>query len=420
MRNPLVLAAAATATAAVLSLAACSPSVSDDDDDGSSPTPTPTPAAPVALAGPDRSVLAGMRVPLDGTATTGADSYLWAQTGGTPVAIETSNAAVASFLVPPTAGLTTSYSFRLTATSTLGTSTDGLVVTLRAPVFENFLSGIADTNQLNTSEGIDFNDAGMWVVSTQGFVSLFSSSGAFVVRKNTPGTPIGANFRTDGLLLVADAGNQRLETLDVSVEPAVEATVSSSIDPGGGAFGPANYPLPDLNGNVFLSNRAGPGGNDGAVLRFNAGTGLTKVFLSLAGTNPNALAFGPEADRLYVGNIGNVLRIPINSDGTAGTPETYASGLGCEIDGLAFDVTGTLWAGCPGASTMFMIPYHATSPATVVRSFVNPGAGYSGFVSITFGRGGYGDTTLYWTNLGNRTVGRIDIGLPPLDPPLAP
>lgn len=419
MRNPFLLLAAAAATASMLSLGACSPAVSDDDDDGQTATPTPTPAPPVALAGPDRSVLAGMRVPLDGSATTGADAYLWEQTGGTPVAIETSNAAVATFLIPPTAGLTTSYSFRLTATSTLGTSTDGMAVTLRAPVFENFLPTIADTNQLGTSEGIDFNDAGMWVVSTQGFVSLFSSSGAFVVRKNAPGQPIGANFRADGLLLVADAMNQRLETLDVSVEPAVEATVANMID-GGGAFGPANYPLPDLNGNVFLSNRAGPGGNDGAVLRFDALSGQTRVFMSLAGTNPNALAFGPEADRLYVGNIGNVLRIPINSDGTAGTPETYASGLGCEIDGLAFDVTGTLWAGCPGQSTMFMIPYKATSPAAVVRSFVNPGAGYSGFVSTTFGRGGYGDTTLYWTNLGNRTVGRIDIGLSQLNPPLAP
>jgi sugar lactone lactonase YvrE len=93
------------------------------------------------------------------------------------------------------------------------------------------------------------------------------------------------------------------------------------------------------------------------------GSGLTvwaaDPLLTTKGQPPfgaNGVAFDEDEKFLYVANTGdsNVLRIPVNGDGTAGKVEIFAHGAALDAatgatqslhgaDGIAFDVEGNLW-----------------------------------------------------------------------------
>ncbi len=69
---------------------------------------------PVAIAGPDQTVVSGSLVTLDGSDSEGnIDSFSWAQTGGPPVSLSGANSAVAMFIAPFVASAVT-LTFQLT------------------------------------------------------------------------------------------------------------------------------------------------------------------------------------------------------------------------------------------------------------------------------------------------------------------
>jgi hypothetical protein len=87
-------------------------------------------APPVADAGLDQpGVVPTSTVTLDGSASKFASSYLWAQTGGSPVTLSNATTANPTFVVPA-ATTSTAYTFTLTIKDVNGTaSTDTVVVT---------------------------------------------------------------------------------------------------------------------------------------------------------------------------------------------------------------------------------------------------------------------------------------------------
>ena len=82
-----------------------------------------------------------------------------------------------------------------------------------------------------------------------------------------------------------------------------------------------------------------------------------------------------------------------------------------EVDGLAFDEGGNLYVGVPNSSTLLVARYVGDGATEAIRTFSDVGAGFSYFVSLRFGRGGFGESVLYWTQLGDRTVARLETGL---------
>jgi len=169
---------------------------------------------------------------------------------------------------------------------------------------------------------------------------------------------------------------------------------------------------------VFVSTRL-----DQRVLRYDAELGSASLFIENLGENPNALAFGPEGNMIYVGTVGHVWRVPLLEGGVAGEPEDYLDlgddmGITYEVDGLVFDEGNNLWVGCPNASSLFVAHYSAQGPAEVARSWVEVG-GVSRFVNLRFGEGDFGQSMLYWTNLGDGSVGRSRVGLQEINAPLA-
>jgi sugar lactone lactonase YvrE len=359
-------------------------------------------------------VLAGLVVPVNIDVT--ADEFSWSQVDGPATEVIGEGPSVL-VPVPPDAAPGEVITLRINATRNTIQDQFDWHITVREPVFENFLAGITDTAELGTSEGIDFDDNGnMWVVSVEGFVSRFGVDATFQSRIDVPGQPVGALFGdyymdVDGdpieVLFIANAMNTSIEGLVLTNQSLL--TISDAVE-GGGSLGAVNFVQPDGNGNVYATNRLG-----GQVFRYDVEDQVTRLFIDMTGQNPNALSFGPDANVLYVGTLGQVVRVPILPDEVAGPPEVYLdfapAADGLEVDGLAFDEGGNLYAGVPNSSTLMMARYSGAGPTEVIREFADVGAGYSSFVSVRFGNGGFGDSVLYWTQLADRTVGRLETGL---------
>ena len=360
-------------------------------------------------------VLAGLVVPVNIDVT--ADEFTWTQVDGPATEIIGEGPSVL-VPVPPDAAVGDVITVRINATRNTIQATYDWHITVREPVFENFLAGITSTEELGSSEGLDFDDNGnMWVVSTEGFISRFGVDASFQARHDVPGQPVGAlfgNYYMAGpdedpidVLFIANAMNESIEALTLSNQSLL--TVSDAVE-GGGTMGTVNFVLPDGNGNVFATNRLG-----GQIFRYDVDDDVTRLFLDMTGQNPNALSFGPDANVLYIGTLGQVVRVGVLPDETAAEPSVYldfappADGL--EVDGLAFDEGGNLYVGVPNSSTMYVARFVGDGATTAIRTFSDVGAGFSYFVSLRFGRGGFSESALYWTQLGDRTVARLETGV---------
>ena len=364
-----------------------------------------------AFAGEDRTVWAGLAVPLDGRGSEGV-SFLWEQVGGGSVSIADADQSLAYAYIPSTANEASAYRFQLTVfDSSDADDTDEVTITVRARRFQDFTARVDRSDRPERPEGIAFDEQGMWIGSTD-FLGLYDTDGTLLRREDWSGRPLGINFLASEQLVVANSNAKRLE---LYATRARDISTTSSKLAGGGSLGPVNFPLPDRRGNIFVSNRTG-----GKVLRYDSAKRETVVFVDSLGENPNALAWGPEDDVLYVGVDGQVLRVPIEADGSAGEPEIYVDGLPGEVDGLIFDEGRNLWIGMPGPRTLSIAPYRAQGKTTISRSLDHVADGVSRFINVSFGEPPFDETTLYWTNLADHTVGSAVVGLRALVSPLAP
>jgi hypothetical protein len=361
------------------------------------------------------SILAGMRVPIE--VGLNADEFSWEQVGGPAVEIEDPESLSLLVDVPGSAPAGEPVVLRLHAVRNTIEDHRDVQIDIHAASFENFVPD-ATADELGATEGLDFRNNDMWVVSMDGFVSRFGNAdgqGSFNTRYDVSGTPVGARFgQLDmggddpvDVLFLANAGAQSVQAM--SLDGSL-STITDELEDGS-PLGEVNFVLPAQNGNLFFTNRA-----DQQILVHDIDEGVTRVFVEDLGMNPNALAWGPATGYLYVGTAGRVYRVPVLPDGTAGDATTYLD-LGPEdditeeVDGLEFDEAGNLWVGAPNASTLYVARYVSDGPSEVANSWSAVGGGVSRFVNVRFGNNAFGRETLYYTNLGDGTVGRVYVGL---------
>lgn len=178
------------------------------------------------------------------------------------------------------------------------------------------------------------------------YASSFGATGTICVIDRTGtlvdtiaiGSPlIGMLFEQSQGLYVLDFGKASL----LLVDPASHATRTIATSLGG-----PNALAQDRHRNLYVSDSFG-----GRIWKI-ASDGTKTVWtqdarLTTAGFPPfgaNGVAFDRNEANLYVSNTGDdtVLRIAVNSDGSAGALSPFASGID-GADGIAFDVHGNLY-----------------------------------------------------------------------------
>lgn len=142
-------------------------------------------------------------------------------------------------------------------------------------------------------------------------------------------------------LLVIDFGQALVRTVDPKTG---ESSVFTTL-PGGGGPNALTF---DAAGNVYISD-SGRGiiwktGKDGSQF---ASPWKEDSSLATSGFPPfgaNGLAFNRGGNALFVANTGNdqVIRIPVNRDGTAGTASVFVNSVN-GADGLIIDKDDNLW-----------------------------------------------------------------------------
>lgn len=360
----------------------------------------------------DRSVLGGLVVPV--LVDVVADEFSWSQVAGPTIEWQGDGASI-QVPVPADATPGEVITMRITAIRNTIESTFDYNITVLEPLFEDFLVAVADTEQLGTSVGLDFDDNGnMWVSSSEGFISRFAIDATFQSRYDLA----GAGGIRWGTLYLPDSDDD----IDVLYAAQTTAGAISAYNPINDSFttitdaledmtalGPVEVVLPE-DGNVLTIDPT-----DGRIIRYNDDDAIARV-LTMAVTGPSVLSFGPDANVLYVGAVGQVWRVGLLQDGMVADPELYVD-FGDpgdptqKVGGLAFDEGGNLWIGVPGASTAHLAPYTASGATATVRSFSDVGTGISSFANLRHGNGDFSDSAVYWTNLSDRTVARIETGL---------
>ena len=131
------------------------------------------------------------------------------------------------------------------------------------------------------------------------------------------------------------------------------------------------------------------------------------------GTGANGIAFW-HGD-VYVSNSDrmSIVRVPVNRDGSAGTPTIYASGPAIGYaDGIAFDALGSLYV----ASSFLSNTLVRIAPDRTVQTLATAADGLDYTASVAFGTSHGERTQLYFTNAGVNfgapSVMKADVGVP--------
>lgn len=380
-------------------------------------------------------VIAGLRVPIDAEVL--ADEFGWTQTGGPEAGLTGADSQSLLVDVPAAASPGDVITLTLNAIRNEVEATVDVTIEIVEPDFREGLPMIEDTEQLGTPMSIAFRGGELWAVSNEGFVSWFDINyddkleqevATHIGRHDIPGGPIGARMgqvpeRDDDIdmLLVANAGNQALEAITIN-GGNLETLSDETVD--GDPLGPVRH-LVRMDGEIYMTNgesgqllvwdpvppESDDGGSSGGEPPIPPGT---RVLLDGLAT-PSALITGPEDGFLYLGTVGQVWRVPILEDGSAGDPSLYLdfgdpTDPDQMVDGLAFDRANNLYVGVPLAGRFIVARYAAGEETQPIRNITTAPTEFSDFGGLRFGDGDFGGATLYYGNASGR-VGRVYVGL---------
>ncbi len=166
-----------------------------------------------------------------------------------------------------------------------------------------------------------------------------------------------------------------------------------------------NYGSFDATGNYYFSDSGEYWKPTGRLIRVEP-SGQTE---SLIGGNwhfSNGLAISPKDEAVFMieSTAADILRIPVDRDGTAGMPEIYAQLQGTVPDGLAFAQNGDLYCSCYLPNRIYVI-----SPDQNVELLIEDTTGevLNQPTNVAFEPK---RTRLFFANLGGAHVGAFDVG----------
>lgn len=269
-----------------------------------------------------------------------------------------------------------------------------------------FFDGIFTTPKLNHPEGVAIGpDGWIWAGTDAGDIFRIAPDGArHEVAFSLGGFALGLAFDGAGALFVCDLQRACVIRVDLSTGETAQWTHPALKIP--------NYPVVDAAaGRLLVSDSHEPDSPGPGIFSFDLATGTPTLWFDGALSFANGLAMRDDDPALFVAETfaRRITRIPINADGSAGTPGTFADDLPGLPDGLAFDRAGNLVVACYEPSRLLRIP-SGGGPAEVLvedptaHTLCHP-------TNVAFA----GDR-LFAANLGRWHIAEVamDIGAPPL------
>lgn len=166
-----------------------------------------------------------------------------------------------------------------------------------------------------------------------------------------------------------------------------------------------NYGSFDASGNYYFSDSGEYWKPTGRLIRVSKDRRID----SLIGGNwhfTNGLAISPKDGSVFMieSTAADILRIPVERDGTVGKPEIFAQLQGTVPDGLAFAKSGNLYCSCYYPNRIYVI-----YPDQNVELLIEDSTGeiLNQPTNVAFEPGG---TRIFYANLGGAHVGAFDVG----------
>lgn len=238
-------------------------------------------------------------------------------------------------------------------------------------------------------EGIAATRRGELIVgTTPGDLVRITEDGSQTLLASTGDSLAGVSVLKDGRILACAFAANRVWVVDSAGTPSVLAS---------GINGP-NFAVQERRrGRILVSASLA-----GTIVDVTDGTPVVRA----SGLGfPNGLAIGKEAGQryLYVAELLNsrVSRLFLNSDGTLGASEVYATGLPL-VDGLAFDRRGNLLVTGGGALWVVVAGTREVRVLTNATPLDFPS-------NLTFGRRRAGRRTLFLANYGNPLGSGVEV-----------
>ena len=236
------------------------------------------------------------------------------------------------------------------------------------------------TGGLAGPEGIATTRTGDLVVgTTTGDVFRIDASGTASFVAATGDRLAGVSVLKDGRIAACGFDQDRVWVIDANGTPSV---LASGID------GPNFLAQEKIRGRIFVTATFA-----GTIVDVTDGT---PVVVASGLTFPNGLAIARDHGQryLYVAEtlLHRITRYFLNTDGTLGASEVYATGLSL-ADGIAFDTRNNLLVVGAGVLSVVDPDTRAVTPLSSAAPLNWPS-------NITFGRRGIARRTMYLANFG--------------------
>jgi len=167
-----------------------------------------------------------------------------------------------------------------------------------------------------------------------------------------------------------------------------------------------NFSVFDSEGNLYFSDSGEWDKGNGYVYRLRS-NGHAEYFAGPFAF-ANGMSLAADERHLYVvqSQKDNVLELPILTDGRAGKPRVYASGLAHVPDGAALDAAGNLYVTCYGTPKVYRI-----APDRTVALFAHDPSATMLAAPTNAAFGGPSFDELYFANLNRWHICKVKAGV---------
>ncbi len=273
---------------------------------------------------------------------------------------------------------------------------EGLSPELSLRRFQSFAEG------LDHPEGLAFDADGiLWAGGELGQIYRIDARGRVKEVARLGGFCLGLAFSTKQDLYVCNF--KRAALIHVNRKGRVLDCIERV---GNRKLMTPNFSVFDSEGNLYFSDSGEWDGDNGCVYRLRA-NGRAEYFAGPFAF-ANGMSLSADEKTLYVVQTqrDNVVRIPILTDGRAGRPQVYASGLESIPDGAALDAEGNLYVTTYATHSVYRI-----APDGRVSLFARDPSATMLAAPTNAAFGGNNFDEMYFANLNRWHICRVKSGV---------